>query len=209
MNNEKLNNLVKTYQSERSDETFTQLYEMVSANWRSLDTVGKSVKASEADILAGYQDTLLNCIEAYDGRADFINMLNRSIRYKRSDIYRKNKRIYHYETFDTPFENEDGSEPASFEIADDFNLEEQIIAKKKADQLALIDSLLSDADETTTAIVESILSDKRVYPAINHAEIARKLDLNHRSVVYRKLERLAGKFDSKQFGSHQDYLVAL
>jgi DNA-directed RNA polymerase specialized sigma24 family protein len=204
MNNEQLNNLVLDYRKDRSDDTFAQLYEMVAANWRGLETVGKSVKASKAEITAAYEDTLLRCIEAYDGRADFLHLLNRSIRRKRSDIYRKKKRLSEFEVFAAPVENEDGSEAANFEIADEFNLEDFITAKKKADQRQLIDSLLNGADETTTAIVETFLA----HPKPTATAIAKELGFHH-SKVTRALNRLAGKFSTKQFGDYNDYLVAL
>ncbi|MDR7001618.1 hypothetical protein [Neobacillus niacini] len=203
MNNQQLNNLVLKYQNDRSDETFTQIYEMVSANWRSLETVGKSIRASKDEVIAAYQDTLMSCIEKYDGRADFINMLNRSIRFKRNDIYRKKKRLSEFEVYAAPVENDDGSEVA-FEIADEFNLEDFITAKKKADQLALIDYLLSDADAKTIGVVNEFLQ----HPKPTATAIAKVLGLHH-STVIRTLERLAGKFDSKKYGDYSDFLVAL
>ena len=204
MNNEQLNKLVLDYRNDRSDETFRQLYEMVSGNWKGLETIGKSVKASGAEILAAYQDTLLSCIEKYDGRADFINLLNRSIRFKRSDIYRRKKRLAEFEVYFSPVENEDGSEAANFEFVDDFDLEEQVIAKKKADQRQLIDFLLNGADAKTTAIVEAFLASEKPTPTA----IGEALGLHH-STVIRSLKRLAGKFDSKKYGDYNDFLVAL
>ena len=204
MNNQQLNKLVLDYRKDRSDETFEQIYAKVSQTWKGLDTVGKSVKASGAEILAAYQDTLMNCIEIYDGRADFTHLLNRSIRFKRSDIYRKKKRLSEFEVYAKPTENDEGSEPASFDIDDGFRIEDYITAKKKADQRQLIDSLLNGADAKTTAIVEAFLASEKPTPTA----IGEALGLHH-STVIRTLKRLAGKFDSKQFGSHQDYLVAL
>lgn len=204
MNNEQLNKLVQDYRNDRSDETFAHIYAMVTANWRSLETVGKSVKASRAEILAAYEDTLLSCIEKYDGRADFINLLNRSIRYKRSDIYRKKKRLAEFEVFHAPVENEDGSTAATYELEDEFRIEDYIIAKKKADQRKLIDHLLNGADESTTAIVETFLA----HPKPTATAIAKELGVHH-SKVTRALNRLAGKFSTKQHGDYHDYLIAL
>jgi DNA-directed RNA polymerase specialized sigma24 family protein len=204
MNNQQLNNLVLDYRNNSNEETFEQIYANVSQTWKGLDTVGKSVKASGSEILAAYQDTLMNCIEIYDGRADFTHLLNRSIRFKRSDIYRKKKRLSEFEVFATPIENDEGSEAANFEIADEFNLEDFITAKKKADQRQLIDSLLNGADETTTAIVEAFLA----HPKPTATAIAKELGVHH-SKVTRALNRLAGKFSTKQFGDYHDYLVAL
>jgi hypothetical protein len=203
MNSQQLNNLVIKYRSDRSDETFAQIYAMVSTNWRSLETVGKSVKASGAEVLALYEDTLLRCIEAHK-TGDFEHFLNQSIKRRRTDIYRKKKRLTEFEVFAAPVENEDGSEAANFEIADEFNLEAHITAKKKADQRQLIDSLLNGADETTTAIVEAFLA----HPKPTATAIAKELGYHH-SKVTRALNRLAGKFSTKQFGDYHDYLVAL
>jgi DNA-directed RNA polymerase specialized sigma24 family protein len=203
MNNEKLNNLVLDYQRTRNEDVFEQIYAAVSTSWRRLDTIGKSVMADGAEVLAGYEDTLLKCIETFDNRVDFAKLLSRSIRNKRGDIYRKKKRIYQNEQFIAPVENEDGSEVA-FEIEDEFNLEEYITAKKKADQRQLISSLLSDADAKTTAIVEAFLTNEKPTPTA----IGEALGLHH-STVIRSLKRLAGKFDSKKYGDYTDFLVAL
>jgi DNA-directed RNA polymerase specialized sigma24 family protein len=204
MNSQQLNKLVIKYQRDRSDETFAQIYAMVSTNWRNLRAVGKSVLADESEITAVYEDTLLRCVESWKPVGDFEHFLNQSIKRRRSDTYRKKKRLSEFEVFAAPVENEDGSEAANFEIADEFNLEEHITAKKKADQRQLISSLLNGADETTTAIVEAFLA----HPKPTATAIAKELGYHH-SKVTRALNRLAGKFSTKQFGNHRDYLVAL
>ncbi|MGM0904217.1 MAG: hypothetical protein ACQEXB_24325 [Bacillota bacterium] len=204
MNNEKLNGLVAKYQTDSNDDTFREIYEMVSANWRNLEAVGKSVYSNEPEMLATYEDMLLACIEVFDGSGNFSHLLNRYIWRKRHDIYKVNKARRKYEAVFTPMENEDGSEAATFELADDFNLEHEITAKKKADQRQLIDFLLEGADETTTAIVETFLQ----HPKPTATAIAKEIGCHH-SKVLRALNRLAGKFETKQFGDYHDYLVAL
>jgi DNA-directed RNA polymerase specialized sigma24 family protein len=204
MNNEKLNKLVLDYRDTRNEETFEKIYEIVSANWKGLETIGKSIRASGAEILAMYQDTLLSCIEIFDGRADFIHLLNRSLRYKRIDTYRRKKRLSEFEVFMKPLENDEGSEAATYEFADEFNLEDYITAKKKADQRQLIDSLLNGADETTTAIVATFLA----HPKPTATAIAKELGVHHSKVI-RALTRLAAKYSTKQYGDFSDYLIAL
>jgi hypothetical protein len=204
MNNQQLNNLVLDYRNNRNEETFEQIYEMVAANWCNLETVGKSIRASGAETIAAYQDVLLECIEKYDGSTNFSYLLNKSIRFRRRDIYLKKKRLSEFEVYAKPTENENGSEAANFEIADEFNLEAHITAKKKADQRQLIDSLLNGADETTTAIVEAFLA----HPKPTATAIAKELGYHH-SKVTRALSRLQAKFSTKQFGDYNDYLIAL
>jgi DNA-binding MarR family transcriptional regulator len=70
--------------------------------------------------------------------------------------------------------------------------------------LALIDSLLKNADETTTAIVATFLA----HPKPTATAIAKELGLDHKQVT-RALNRLAGKFSTKQYGDYHEYLVAL
>jgi hypothetical protein len=204
MDNEKLNSLVTLYQTDRNDETFEELYAIVVTNWRRLDTVAKSVRSNEAEILATYEDELMKCIDVYDGRGDFINLLNRYIWRKRRRIYTKQNTLYKRETL---WRHEEGAEEDTayaFQIPDDFILEEQIIAKKRADQRQLIDSLLNDADDTTTAIVATFLA----HPKPTATAIAKELGVHH-SKVTRALTRLAAKFSTKQYGDYTDYLIAL
>jgi hypothetical protein len=202
MNNQQLNNLVLNYRSDRNEETFEKIYEMVSANWNSLETVGKSIRASKAETTAAYEDVLLECIERYNGSTNFNYLLNKSIRYRRRDIYLKKKRLSEFEVYAAPVGEDEGL--ATSEIKDDFNLEEHVIAKKKADQLALIDSLLKNADATTIGVVEAFLA----HPKPTATAIAKELGVHH-SKVTRALNRLAGKFSTKQYGDYTDYLVAL
>jgi hypothetical protein len=204
MNNEKLNGLVTKYQTDRSEETFAEIYSIVSSTWRNLDAVGKSVYSNASEMLATYEDMLLACIEVYDGSGNFSHLLNRYIWRKRNDIYKVNKARRKYMADITPLVNDDGSEAATYEPEDDFLIEDYLTAKKKADQRQLIDFLLTGADETTTAIVETFLQ----HPKPTPTAIGKVLGIHH-SVVIRKLERLAGKFDARQFGDYSDYLVAL
>lgn len=203
-NNEQLNNLVLNYRRTHNEETFEQIYAEVSESWRSLETVGKSIRASGDEVLAAYEDVLMECIDKYNGLTDFKFLLSKSLRYRRRDIYQKKKRLNKLEVFLAPVENDDGSEVA-FEIEDESaDVEKQVIAKKKADQRQLIDLLLSDADAKTTAIVEAFLKSEKPTPTA----IGEALGLHH-STVIRSLKRLAAKFDSKQYGDYTDYLVAL
>jgi hypothetical protein len=204
LNNGKLNEAVTRYQAERTDANFEALYGMISKGWRELETVAKSVRSNQAEILAAYEDTLMKCVDMYDGRGDFINLLNRCIWRKRNDIYKVNKGRKKYEVDIKPVENDDGSTVATYELADEFDLATHVVAKKEADQHQLIDFLLNGEDEVTTAIVKTFLQ----HPKPTATAIAKELGYHH-SKVTRALNRLAGKFSTKQFGDYHDYLVAL
>lgn len=192
MTKQEINSLVVSYQVTKEDETFTNIYREVSKEWRNLDTVAKSVMSQQDEILSVYEDTLIRCIDRYDGRGDFINFLKRSLRFARRDMYKHKKRRYGYEAYDK--EDEELSRIAAVE---------DLTEKKEAEQRQLIDFLLDGADETTTAIVEAFIN----HPKPTATAIAKELGYHHTKVT-RALTRLASKFDEKQFGSYSDFLIA-
>ncbi|MDF1510690.1 sigma-70 family RNA polymerase sigma factor [Robertmurraya sp. DFI.2.37] len=194
-----LNELVLIYQKTKRDEVFTEIYQIVSQKWNNLEAVSKSVRSTVWDVIAVYEDALIESIRTWQSVGNFEHYLNVNIVRRRCDLYRKSNRLRTSEVLKI-----DGAEAATFEIADEFNLEEYVTAKKRADQRQLIDSLLDGADETTTAIVEAFLN----HPKPTATAIAKELGWHH-SKVLRALTRLAAKFDPKQHGDYTDYLVAL
>ncbi|OCI06325.1 hypothetical protein BBP22_21610 [Bacillus paralicheniformis] len=63
--------------------------------------------------------------------------------------------------------------------------------------------MVEKSDETTKVIVETFLACERPTPTA----IGKKLGVHHMTVI-RKLEKLAGYFDTQQFGDYRDYLFA-
>jgi DNA-directed RNA polymerase specialized sigma24 family protein len=205
MNNQKLNNLVVTYQSTRSDETFTAIYEMVSPHWKYSKKIAQSLRTGQHEVAALYEDVLLKCIERFDGKSDFMNFFKACVVRKRADVYEKNKRQHYYEVYEEPTEGDEGESllAATIEqIADPIDRHEEVT--RKADQRQLIGILLDGEDEVTTAIVKSYLAN----PKASNRSITKQLNLNHQSQVSRTLKRLAGKFESKNIGNKTDFLMA-
>jgi DNA-directed RNA polymerase specialized sigma24 family protein len=203
MNNVKLNSLVLTYQQTKSNAVFTEIYAEVSGWWSNSKTIAQSLRSSEADVVALYEDTLLKSIAKYDGSGDFMNYYKRSIVNNRANLYRKTKRQHEHEVFEQQLNvAEDDGNPNQLEAL--YGTTEQTpFTKKEADQRQLIDSLLNGADAKTTAIVEAFLN----HPKPTPTAIGEALGIHHSSVI-RILKRLAGKFDDKQHGDYRDYLFA-
>lgn len=202
MNKQQLNNLVNQYLESRSEQTFNEIYaEVIGKVSGKLETIGKSIRADRHEALALYEDTLMKCIEKFDGKSDFENFFNLSVRNRRTDLLRHKNYLTENEALEPKQEDE---KAATFELADPFRLEDYATRTKKADQLQLIDSLLNGADETTTAIVETFLA----HPNPTATAIAKQIGCHH-SKVLRALHRLAANFDPKQYGNYSDYLVAL
>lgn len=206
MNERKVNELVLDYKKTKDETIFNQIYQIVSTEWNNLYVVAKSVLADEHEIQALCEDVLLQCLDQYDGSTDFIHYYRFCLHRRRASLYKMKKRHYNRKWIE-PNNNEtdDGDTPiaATIEcIPDPHTTEELALQTKEADQRQLIDFLLSGADATTTAIVEAFLK----HPKPTPTAIGKVLGLHH-SVVIRKLERLAGKFDAKQFGDYRDYLA--
>lgn len=231
MNNLKLNNAVLEFQRSRSDESYAIIHEAtIEKVNRKLEKIASSVRSNYHDTRALYEDVLLRCIERFDGTSDFSHFFNAAVALERRGFNRKNVKQYNREVYvnsissGTPSDSlgnkiiinqrgngmgrskgsNAGIDVTEIEFIDDFNLEEQITAKKKADQRQLIDSLLNGADETTTAIVATFLA----HPKPTATAIAKELGVHH-SKVTRALSRLASKYSTKQFGNYEDYLIAL
>jgi hypothetical protein len=202
LNNLKLNNAVLEFQRSRSDESYAVIHEAtIEKVNRKLEKIASSVRSNYPDTRALYEDVLMRCIERFDGKSDFSHFFNAAVALERRGFNRKNVKRYNREVFSV---DDDDEKAATFEIKDDFLIEEYIVQKKRADQRQLIDSLLNDADDTTTAIVATFLA----HPKPTATAIAKELGVHH-SKVTRALNRLSAKFSTKQFGDYHDYLVAL
>jgi hypothetical protein len=202
-----LNDLVIEYQKTKDESIFNQIYEIVSKKWVNLHFVGKSLLSDEHEATALYEDTLMRCIELFNGKGDFINYYKAGLRKSRANLFNKYRRRFKVvvpmeENIEESDDSDDSIAATIENIPDLYTTEEIAFQKTEADQRQLIDFLVSGADATTTAIVEAFLAHPRPTPTA----IGRKLGLHH-SVVKRKLERLAGKFDAKQFGDYRDYLA--
>jgi RNA polymerase sigma factor (sigma-70 family) len=205
MENQKLNNLVTTYQSTRSDEIFTAIYEMVSPYWKYSKKIAQSLRTGQHEVEALYEDVLMKCIERFDGKSDFMNFYKVCVVRKRADVYEKNKRQQRHEIFEEANEGDEGESllAATIEqLADPNDQHEASI--RKADQRQLIGILLDGEDEVTTAIVTEYLAN----PKASNRSIAKQLNLTHQSQVSRTFKRLAGKFESKNLGTVSDFLSA-
>lgn len=196
-----LENLIIQYQTSGSEEIFEVIYaEVTQATIGMKDgnpyfrKVASSLNADVHAVKAAFDDTLLNALRLYTKGNDFIKYFSSSWRRRRADVYQKAKRINTREAGD--------HETTLLLIQSDEP--QELPTKKKADQLALIDSLLNGADATTTAIVEAFLN----HPKPTATAIAKELGVHHSKVI-RALNRLAGKFSTKQHGDYHDYLVAL
>lgn len=205
MNNSELNSLIVSYQTDRNDDTFTKIYEIIANTWTNLEKVAKSVRADIYEITALYEDVLLKCIDKYDGRTDFIRFYRHCLTRARAEFYWYKKLRYESEIKECEInENDEMDFERLINSANDVDgTAATVLETKRADQRQLIDFLLSGADATTTAIVEAFLSEKKPTPTA----IGKKLGLHH-STVLRKLTRLASKYDSKKFGDYRDFLVA-
>ncbi|MGM0815346.1 MAG: sigma-70 family RNA polymerase sigma factor [Bacillota bacterium] len=198
---EKLNSYVTEYKLTGCEYSFSKIYEILIERCSlKFNEIARSLRATAHEVRALYEDVLMKCIRDFNGSVDFENYYKFSIRNKRANMYRDRKTRLNYEVVNS-FSKDDES-AATLEPVDEETPETIYFTKKRADQRQLIDSLLEKADETTRQIVETFLGCDRPNPTA----IGKRLGLHH-STVIRKLEKLAGSFDTKQHGNYRDYLV--
>ena len=200
-----INNAVSRYLSTKGETEFSEVYRSLHAQYRKkLDYWSSSTfMANRHDITELFDEMLLKSLDAIEKNGgDFVKLFHLSLTRRYKSLLRKLTVRRKFEQYE--MDSEEDEKAATFEIADEFNIEDFVTAKKKADQRQLIDSLLNGADETTTAIVATFLA----HPKPTATAIAKELGVHH-SKVTRALNRLAGKFSTKQFGNYHDYLIAL
>ncbi|OMC96245.1 hypothetical protein MKX34_24075 [Paenibacillus sp. FSL R5-0636] len=204
MNFEKLNRLAAVHLVDRTDATFSEMYEEAITLFRRmnrnrivfsrmgdnndadelLDSVILKVIAKSPDNFGALLLTALNAAQL-----DFFKAEQR--RRKRFEL-----------SVDTEAPNSDvRDEDTDVELA----VIQRVVRKKRTDQLELIDSLTRSAktDTTTTTIVEAYLfAPLDAKPT----EIARSLGIHHETVK-RKLRRLARRYDANRFGDVREYLA--
>ena len=205
-----INEMVNDYLRTGDDFIFTDLYTSLSEVYRDKLRYWSTstYMANEHDITGLFHDVIQKVLNSLRNNAggDFVKLFAVSLGNEYKSLLRKLRTRRKYELYDGP-EGDDDSNTTMFDnIKDDFKLEDQVIKKKEADQRQLIDFLVDPdkvIDETTTTIVETFLVSDKPTPTT----IGKKLGLHH-STVIRKLGRLAKRYDEKQFGNYQDYLLA-
>lgn len=201
MKRTQLNSLVVSYQQTQSDETFRSIYAEMT-KWQNFATIAHSLRATEADTEALYADTLWKCTETYDGNRDFRQYFQSCVKNARATLYRKQRHLREWETFD---END-------VSIFDFIPLDVDLdVNMKEADQRQLVDLLTKDADELTTAIVKTSLTyrpDEAVGRPLTLAGYVAKVTGIDKRKVSRIIESLAGKFDTTVHGNHRDYFAS-
>lgn len=143
--------------------------------------------------------------ERYDGRIAFTAFIKPVLHQRAArlaDKRRKEGRFYENIYYIDGESNEDGN--PTFELAGDVDVEEEVVSPKKKceDKRQLISTLLSSADELTTAIVTHMLED----PNASKKSIADKLGIHHQ-LLTRKITRLAKNYDQTVFGDLSQYLA--
>ena len=205
-----INEMANDYLRTGDDFIFTDLYTSLSEAYRDKLRYWSTstYMANEHDITDLFHDVIHKVLESLRNNVggDFVKLFTVSLGNSYKSLLRKLRTRRKYELYDGPDSGEEENTAMFETLKDEFDLEEHVI-KKEADQRELIDFLTDPDkvnDETTTAIVESFISNDG--PTTPTA-IGKKLGLHH-STVIRKIERLAKRFDERQFGSYQDYLLA-
>jgi DNA-directed RNA polymerase specialized sigma24 family protein len=190
----------KTRTSE-SDLSFRKLFNQYDSK---IEVISKSFSRDSGVPVEEYRshlnEELWVSLELFDVSkgATLNTWLNTRFRQKAIDIMRGKNGSYYRKV---ELKESDMDAP-TFEVADEFNVEDHVLQKRERDQRQLISFLTDPAkvDSVTTAIVTNFEKYKSI------TALAKALGLHH-SVVKRKIERLAKNYDPSQFGDYRDYLA--
>jgi len=203
---------VLDYQKSKSEDVFNQIYQFIKdtlIEGKNKSSYFKSVayntKTSHHDVVATFDDTVLESLKKYKEGNSFINYFKWLWKRRITNLYKKEKSLRDMTVYDDGLTSSDDGEEElnsleNISVSRSDETELCIIVKE---QRQLVDHLIRGENERTTAIVQTFLSTNMTPTAIG-----KHLGLHH-VVVKRALTRLAAKHDTKQFGSHRDYLVAL
>jgi DNA-directed RNA polymerase specialized sigma24 family protein len=204
-----INHAVTQYIGTKADAALTQVYrDLLSEYQPKLSYWASSTyMANDHDMTAIFDDTLIKTLDVVETNGgDFVKLFHHSLHNRYKSLLRKLKTRRTFEQYEIDRDGEE--EAATSDIADDFNLAEEvterITRKKKNDQRMLIEFLVSGENARTTAIVKAYLSTELKSPTA----IGKHLGLDHKQVS-RALSRLQAKYSTKQFGDYTDYLIAL
>ena len=200
-----INHAVTQYFGTKSDAALTQAYRDLLTEYQPKLSYWASTTymANDHDMAEIFDDTFIKTLDVVESKGgDFVKLFHHSLHNRYKSLLRKLKIRRAREQYEIDREGEE--EAATFEIADEYRFEEEIGAKQKSDQRQLITFLVRGEDDRTTAIVQAFLN----HPKPTATAIAKEIGLDHKQVS-RALNRLAGKFSTKQFGDYHDYLVAL
>jgi regulatory protein YycH of two-component signal transduction system YycFG len=209
-----LNAKVLRYQQTKCDDLFYEIYRETKRQvLRNTRALANSLSTDENTVLTLFDDAILYAVNTYKDGKDFVNYVKWKFKNKRLNFLRNRKYVFDHEVYEQPVnEDEDAATSFDFIVGSDGADDEYLRKQTEADQRQLIGFFLNIADDLTTAIIKVALayqpSQTLGRPASLERYVADKLGIDKRTVS-RKIERLAGKFDSKQYGNYRDYLVAL
>lgn len=205
----KLNNLYVQYTQEtvydRKQLAFRELYEEAQPIRRQhQDAIVRGGYGDDADALEIFHDVILALISKAIIN-DFERALNSGLRKRRINLLRNMKRKRSRQSsLEQLTEVQETRSPNPQILRSDYDVENDVVGIKEADQRQLIDFLVSDptkVDSVTTQIVTKFSEHNSI------AALAKALGLHH-EFVKRKLTALARHYDANRFGDdHREYFA--
>lgn len=208
MKDNNINELASNHYEVGTQESFARLYRELSTRW--VRRIRKDVAATlgdEAEVGALYDDCLLDVVRDWTpGSGDFEHMLNKRIRLRKIDLFRKNalrQRRWSKSYEEMTEETEDG---AATSFADEREDTEGTVIKKMIDhgRQSVIDHLLHSAksDTATTAIVAEL----RVSQFESYTALGKATGIHH-EIVKRRMHAMSRAYDGNRFGDIRDYIA--
>jgi RNA polymerase sigma factor (sigma-70 family) len=202
LDSKQLNKIVEIYQRTRDNDLFSIIYRDCIPVTNVLRKIAASIHVDVHDLVATYEDKLMECVKKFDGKSDFRNFFNFSVRNARCDKLRQSDRREQKEMLESQLNRNDSSGQSMFDLI----ISRQLIdtREKVRDQLALITYLMRESDDDRISTIISVALDDtsgRLSPTAIGRITGIKPD-----TVSRCIRKLANYYNHELFGDYHDYL---
>lgn len=190
--------LVKNYGLTRNDGDFTDIFNLVlPVLQRRITTLAAKYFLDAQDVESLSNEKLFEVVQSYDeSKGPFFKYLNTAIKYGCCDLCREKKIKEKEQITFVSIDNENFSDKLAPTSGDELD----IMIQKKCEQRQLLAKLLESANENTRQSVFAYLDGG------SYGEAAKLISVDKKT-VYRRIKRLARKFDANQMGQIYDYFT--
>jgi hypothetical protein len=201
----------------RKSEVVNELYLLIHNTLKTdYHKIARSITegVNEADVEAGYADAFMNCLEKFQG-GNFTNLLSMSLKNKRADLSKINRRRTNRFQMEKSDKNDDKSTIMSFiEYANstknlNYSLDDEVVEKPVSDETRreIIAYLLEQADdEKTEQIITEWLKQGENYKSLYNYQIV-NIDYKAANRRIKKLRTYYGDAAMDEFGYIEKYLA--
>lgn len=207
MNNTQLNNLVISYQENKCDITFSEIFRKVSETWsqrRVILSLSRKYGLEYDEVVSLANNLVFELASKYRPTGDFYKLLSVALSRKCISLRRDSARYIEDEvSLDASISAEEDSESTLIDFLIHANVEEEAIEnlQRESDQRQLIAQLIDKAPDKSRQALKAYVESDFSYT------VAAKLLGTKYDTVKRRVEKIANYYDANHNGELYDYFT--